>query len=365
MTVAEVVKFFEDFSPSAYQESYDNAGLLVGDAAAQVSAILVSLDVTPAVVDEALARGANLIVAHHPLIFSGLKRLTGADYVQHTVIQAIKNDIAIFAAHTNLDSMMHGVNRTIANKLGIANVEIMQPIQNQLLKLVTFVPLAHADKVRAALFAAGAGGIGAYDCCSFNVEGTGTFRALDRAQPFVGQVGRHHSEPEVRLEIVLPGHLQNRVVAALLHAHPYQEVAYDLFPLLNARTDVGLGMVGELPQAIDYQDFLQLVKQQFQAKCVRYTKPLGPKVRRVAFCGGSGASLLKCAVAKKADAFVTADFKYHQFFDAINNIMVVDIGHYESEQFTIELIVENLSKKFHKFAVLKSDVKTNPVNYFN
>lgn len=363
MTVSEVISSVESLAPSAYQESYDNAGLIVGHPESEVSSILVTLDVTPEVVEEAIVRGANLIVAHHPIIFSGQKRLTGQNYVQRAVMLAIKNDVAIFAAHTNLDSVKNGVNHTIAQKLGIDSPEILQPLQNELVKLVTFVPVAHANKVRDAIFDAGAGCIGQYDCCSYNIEGNGTFRAQGGANPFVGRVGELHTEPEVRVETVLPKHIQNRVVAAMVKAHPYEEVAYDLYPLLNEFGEVGLGMVGNLPKPIGYADFLQLVKTKFGAGCLRYTNPVKKIIQRVAFCGGSGASLLNRAISQKADAFITADFKYHQFFDAENYIMIVDIGHYESEQFTIDLLFDYLSKNLPKFAVLKSGVKTNPVNY--
>lgn len=363
MKVADVVNFFEELAPSAYQESYDNAGLIIGNAQNDVTSILLTLDVTPAVVDEAIAIGANLIVSHHPLIFAGLKKITGQSYVERAAMLAIKHDIAIFAAHTNLDSVEHGVNWAIAQRLGVDEVQILQPRKGELVKFVVFVPASHAAQVRDSIFAAGAGCIGRYDCCSYSVSGSGTFRAQQGAEPFVGQLGMLHTEPEVRIETVMPKHIMSRTIGAVMATHPYEEVAYDVYPILNPMGGVGLGMVGDLSEAIPYMDFLQMVKRKFGAQCVRYTKPTKEKVQRIAFCGGSGASLLSSAIAQRADVFLTADFKYHHFFDAEDRLMIVDIGHYESEQFTIDIFFDNLSKKFPKFVVQKSGVITNPVNY--
>lgn len=283
MIIADVVSFFESIAPSAYQENYDNSGLIVGDSSCEVTSILVTLDVTPSVVDEAVERGANLIVAHHPIVFSGLKRFTGNNYVQRTVISAIKNNVAIYAAHTNFDSVKNGVNFSIAQKLGIENAQILQPQLQQLVKLVTFVPTEFAPAVRQAIFNAGAGCIGKYDCCSYNINGGGTFRAAEGANPFVGEVGELHTEPEVRIETVMPKHITNRVVSAMIKAHPYEEVAYDIYSLQNQLNEVGFGMVGNLPQPINSMDFVRNVKSAFGAGCVRYTKPVGKTVQRIAF----------------------------------------------------------------------------------
>lgn len=363
MLVSDIVFFIEQLAPLSYQESYDNSGLIIGDRQIEVKSVLLSLDITPEVVNEAIRTGANLIVAHHPIIFSGLKRITGSNYVEKSVILAIKNDIAIYAAHTNFDSIKGGVNLAIATRLGIKNPRILQPLSNELVKLVTFVPTKHAEKVRSAIFEAGAGHIGNYDCCSYNVEGFGTFKGNDFTNPFVGEKGTVHHESEVRIETIMPKSIQSRVLDALFANHPYEEVAYDLYPLNNRFNDVGLGMVGDLENAREPLEFLKFVKSSFNAGCVRYTKLPGKKIQKVAFCGGSGASLLKVAIAAKADVFITADFKYHQFFDAEDKIMIADIGHYESEQFTIDLFYDYLSKKFPNFAVFKSEITTNPINY--
>ena len=364
VTVRDVASVIETLAPLAYQESYDNAGLIIGDANMSVTGILVTLDVVPATIDEAIASGANLIVAHHPVIFSGLKRITGRNYVEQVVIKAIQSNIAIYAAHTNLDSVPFGVNSRIADIIGLTKQQVLEPVENQLVKLAVFVPTEHADKVRAAMFAAGAGGIGNYDSCSFNLEGTGTFRAGEGANPFVGAVGEVHSEQEVRVEVIVPKPTISAVVSALKHVHPYEEVAYDLYPLLNAYGKIGLGIVGDLPKPMSESDFLQMIKERFGAKMVRTWPHPVKELARVAVCGGSGASLLGGAIASGAQIFVSADFKYHQFFDADNKIVIADIGHYESEQFTMDIFCEYLSKKIPNFAVLKTKHITNPINYF-
>lgn len=363
MLVNDIVIFFEQLAPLSYQESYDNSGLIIGDRQMEVKSVLLTLDITPDIVNEAIQVGANVIVAHHPIIFSGLKRITGGNYVEQSVILAIKNDIAIYAAHTNFDSIKNGVNFAIANKLGIKKPQILQPLANELVKLVTFVPKDHAEKVRLAIFDAGAGHIGNYDCCSYNVEGFGTFRGNDSTNPFVGEKGKIHQEPEVRLETIMPKSIQAKVLDALFASHPYEEVAYDLYLLNNRYNEVGFGMVGDMERVLAPMDFLRFVKSAFNVGCVRYTKLPSRNIQRVAFCGGSGASFLKAAIATKADAFITGDFKYHQFFDAEGKILIADIGHYESEQFTIDLFYDYLSKKFPNFAVFKSNITTNPINY--
>lgn len=363
MVVNDIVELLERLAPASYQESYDNSGLLVGIPDMKVTGISVALDVTPEVVEEAVRMGANLIVAHHPVIFKGLKRITGSSYVERTVMLAIKYDVAIYAFHTNFDSVPHGVNSAIASRIGLVNTSILQPIQNQLYKLVTFVPESHAEQVRTALFSNGAGNIGNYDSCSYNLQGEGTFRALQGTNPYVGEQGKRHTEKEVRIETVVPKVSLNRVIASLIEAHPYEEVAYDVYALHRPRLQVGLGMVGYLESPVEVVDFLKMLKKKFRASCIRYTNPHKPLISKVALCGGSGDSLLEAAIGSGADIFISADFKYHRFFDADNRIIIADIGHFESEQFTIDLIYEYLSKKISKFAVQKSNVTTNPINY--
>lgn len=363
MTVREVTSILESFAPLAFQEDYDNSGLIVGDANMEVTGVLLTIDVTPQVVAEAVAGGANLIVAHHPVIFKGLKRITGKSYVEQVVVNAIRNNIAIYAAHTNIDSVQGGVSFKMAEVLGLTSTQVLSPLTGQLVKLVTFVPTEYAEAVRQAMFNAGAGVIGNYDSCSFNIQGQGTFRAGDGTNPFVGEKGKIHFEPEVRVETIVPRHILNAVVKAMVEAHPYEEVAYDVYPLDLPYKKAGLGVLGDLPEPMNTIDFVKHVKQQFRAPCVRYTNPVKDFISRVAICGGSAISLLNDAIAANADVFITADVKYHQFFDAENRIVIIDIGHFESEQFTIDIFYDLLSKKISNFAVLKSKVRTNPINY--
>lgn len=364
LRIKEIVNYFETVAPPVLQESYDNAGLIVGDPEVEISSALVTIDVTEDVVDEAIKKGAGLIIAHHPVVFSGLKKITGRNYVERTVLKAIKNDVAIYAAHTNLDAVTGGVNSKICEKLGLKNCRMLQPVSGQLKKLVTFIPVEAAEKVRSAVFDAGAGHIGNYDYCGYNLEGTGSFRGGEDANPYVGEKGRVHYEKEIRFETIFPGWLQSKIVHALLETHPYEEVAYDIYPLENNFEKAGMGMVGELNEPLSEPDFLNLLKKIFGTGCIKHTQLQGGKINKVAVCGGAGSFLLNRAIAAKADFFVTGDFKYHQFFDAENKIVIADVGHYESEQFTKELFYELLTKKFPTFAVRFSEVKTNPVFYF-
>jgi len=364
MKIKEVTHYLEQWAPLAYQESYDNAGLLVGDADANVTGVLVTLDATEAVVDEAVAKGCNLVVAHHPIVFKGLKKLNGRNYVERTVIKAIKNDVALYAAHTNLDSVVGGVNYKIAEKLRLQNVRILAPKGDILTKLAVFVPVDHTQTLLDALYSAGAGQIGAYKHCSFRVGGTGTFKPLEGANPAIGQVGTDEEVSEHRVEVVFPAHLESRMVAAMRQAHPYEVPAYDLYPLRNTNQEVGSGAVGELETPMSAPDFLAYLKEAMQLNVIRYTALLDKPIRRVAVCGGAGGFLLNDAVRAGADVFVTADYKYHEFFDADGRIVVADIGHYESEVFTKELIQQHLLKKITTFAVILSETITNPVNYY-
>jgi dinuclear metal center YbgI/SA1388 family protein len=362
MKLKEITDHLESIAPLAYQESYDNAGLICGSHDMEISAALICLDSTEAVLDEAIAAGCNLVIAHHPIVFSGLKKFNGKNYVERVIIKAIQNNIAIYAAHTNLDNVSDGVNAKIAEKLGLKNCRILVPQKDKLKRLITFCPQEKADEVRNAMFKAGAGQIGNYDECSFNSMGTGTFRAGENADPYVGRPGERHEEKEVKIETILPAHLESRVISAMIKAHPYEEVAYDLIPLSNVHKEVGSGMIGEIGET-EEMDFLKGLKSAMKAESVRFTALKGKKVRKVAVCGGSGSFLLPAAIRAGADVFVTADFKYHQFFDAEDQIVIADIGHYESEQYTSELFYEILKKKFRTFALHLSKINTNPINY--
>lgn len=365
MTVKDIMAAIEAFAPPVYQESYDNSGLQVGDPAAIVTGVLITLDVTEQIVDEALGRGCNMIVAHHPVIFGGIKRLTGRTYVERIVAKAIKNDIHIYAAHTNLDNVYQGVNARFAAKLGMQNTRILAPKADVLYKLYTYAPTAVADNVREAMFRAGAGNISKYSECSFNTEGTGTFRAAADANPAIGQAGGpRQSEPEVKIEVLVTSANKYAVLAAMRAAHTYEEVAYELIPLANQATEIGAGMIGTLAEPLEEIEMLAFIKQQMRTECIRHTEFTGRAVSKVALCGGSGSFLLRDAIAAGADIFITADHKYHQFFDAEKKILIADIGHYQSEQYTCEIFEEILKKNFPNFAVLLSNLSTDPVKYY-
>ncbi len=361
--IKDVTAFLESLAPRAYQESYDNSGLLTGDPQADITGVLVTLDCTEAVVAEAVASGANLIIAHHPIIFSGLKRLTGQTYVERTIISAVRNNIAIYAAHTNLDNVYTGVNSKIAAKIGLVKTRILSPRKGTLSKLVTFVPKTHLEKVLQGLYQAGAGQLGQYKNCSFQVEGTGTFEPSGSAKPFSGTPGQAERVDETRVEVLFPSIRENMVMSALHSTHPYEEVAHYITRLENFNQEVGAGMIGELPAPEEPITFLRRLKTNMNLPLVRHTPLLQRPVRTVALCGGAGSFLLAEAISQGADVYISADFKYHEFFDADGRILVADIGHYESEQFTKDLFQEVLSKKFPTFAINFSKTVTNPISY--
>lgn len=364
MQLGKLIAHLERIAPASYQESYDNSGLIVGDPTQEVRQALISLDCTEAVVDEAIRTGSDLIISHHPIVFSGLKRFTGNTYVERVVMKAIRHGIALYAIHTNLDNVREGVNAMIARRLGLKNTAILAPKSGLLRKLVAFVPDGHADRVRDALFAGGAGHIGDYDECSYNTAGYGTFRAGASANPFVGESGMRHRESEARIEVVFPGYRERAVIMHLMEAHPYEVPAYDIYTIDNVHEQVGSGMTGVLETPMDERAFLERVRHALGAQVIRHTALRGEMVRKVAVCGGAGSFLLDRAIAVGADFFVTADYKYHEFFDADGKIVIADPGHFESEQFTSDLLLEIITKKFPNFAIRLAETNTNPVNYY-
>jgi dinuclear metal center YbgI/SA1388 family protein len=364
MKILQITNFLESIAHPSLQENYDNAGLIIGDAGRDCTGILVSLDATEEVITEAVAKKCNLVVAHHPIIFGGLKKINGKNYIEKAVIMAIKNDIAIYAIHTNLDNVIEGVNGKMAAMLGLEDISILSEKTATLKKLYTYVPVDNAEEVRNAIFAVGAGQIGNYSECSFNMEGTGTFKGGEGANPFVGEVGARHHEKEIRIETVFPAWLEPKLIMALKEAHPYEEVAFDVMALSNSHPGSGSGVIGILPDPMDEIAFLTRLKAVFNVPVVRHTALPGKTVNKVALCGGAGSFLIAKALAAGADFYITADVKYHEFFDANDRMVIADIGHYESEQFTINLLQEILEQKFPTFAVLKTEVETNPVHYF-
>jgi dinuclear metal center YbgI/SA1388 family protein len=365
MQIHQIIQALEQWAPLSYQEEYDNCGLLLGDRNRLCTGILISLDVTEEVLAEAIHNNSNLIVAHHPLIFRGLKQICGNRSVDRILIQAIKHDIAIYAIHTNLDNVSDGVNKAMAEKIGLEEVKILQPKKGLLSKIFTFVPPSHKESVLNALFEAGAGHIGNYGECSFSVSGKGSFLPAEGTQPYSGTIGLRSLELEDKIEVIFPSHLSSSIINALKQSHPYEEVAYDIIRLDNEYQNVGSGMLGILPQPIEEADFLRLLQEKFSTPLIRHSPLLGKKIQKVAICGGSGVFLTSQAAHSGADILVTADIKYHDFFEAEGRLILADIGHWESEQYTIDLISAFLSKKFPTFAVLKTEVQTNPVRYFS
>ncbi len=364
MKIAEIIHSLEQLAPPSLQEDYDNAGLITGNSSWDCTGILCSLDATEEIIEEAKSKNCNLVVAHHPIIFRGLKKITGKNYVEKTIINAIKNDIAIYAIHTNLDNVIEGVNNKIADKLNLINRNILFPRQNLLMKLYTFVPVEQAEKIRSALFNAGAGNIGNYSEASFNAEGTGTFKANENANPFVGEQGKRHEENEIKIEVIFPSYLKQKIVNALIASHPYEEVAYDIIALSNEFNKTGSGLIGEMELEISEEKFLLFLKDVFNLKVIKHTKLLDKPIKKIAVCGGAGSFLINTALAENAEVYITSDIKYHEFFDANERILIADIGHWESEQFTIDLLHDFLQAKFPNFAVLKTGKNTNPVYYF-
>jgi dinuclear metal center YbgI/SA1388 family protein len=362
--IKDLITILEKMAPPSYSESYDNTGLLCGNKDWKCSGALISLDCIESVIDEAIQLRCNLVIAHHPVIFSGLKKITGSNYVEKTLIKAIKNDIAIYALHTNLDNVYHGVNKIIGERLGLSGMQILQPKRGTLSKLITFCPKEKSAAVLDALFAAGAGEIGNYSECSFNLEGTGTFKGNEQSDPYVGEKGKRHYEAETRIEVIFETVNESAVMSALRSSHPYEEIAYYLHRLENEYQRVGSGMVGELPEAMQEPEFLNHLCAAFNLKVIRHTALTGALIKKVAVCGGAGSFLLKNALGVGAQAFVTSDFKYHQFFDAEGRILIADIGHYESEQFTGELIANELRKNLPTFALHLTKQHTNPVHYY-
>lgn len=362
MKLQDLLHAIQELAPAAYSEEYDNIGLLV-KGEENLTGILISLDCTEAVIDEAVQRKCNVVVAHHPILFKGIKRITGANYVERTLLKAIRNNISIIAIHTNLDNVHTGVNAEICRRLGIQNPTILKPKTSLLRKLYTYVPASHHEQVSNALFAAGAGEIGNYSECSFTVEGQGTFKAGADANPFIGEIGQRHTESERKLEVIFPSHIELQVLRALRSAHPYEEIAYEIIALQNSHPLVGSGMVGNLFTPVNVKEFLQEVKQVLGVPMIRHTAPVKEMIQRVAVCGGAGFFLLNDAIKAGADVFITSDVKYHDFFDAEGKILLADAGHFETEQFTKDLLANEIQKKFPTFAVLISNTNTNPVNY--
>ena len=363
MIVHDVINHLEELAPLAYAEDFDNVGLLVGNRTQKVSGVLVTLDTLEAVIDEAIQAKCNLIISFHPIIFKGLKKLTGKNYVERVVIKAIKHDIAIFSIHTALDNALQGVNDMICTQLELKNKRILIPQSETIKKLTTYVPKNEAETLRNALFDVGAGSIGNYSNCSFNVEGYGTFKGNENSNPTKGEKNKTHTEKETKITITYAKHQESQILQTLFKTHSYEEVAYEVTTLENKNQNIGMGMIGEFAEAMDEFRFLKHLKTKMNTECIRHSAFLNKKIKKVAILGGSGSFAINAAKTNGADAFVTADLKYHDFFSAENDIVLADIGHYESEQFTKTFLVDYLSEKITNFAVILSKTNTNPVKY--
>jgi dinuclear metal center YbgI/SA1388 family protein len=361
--IKDILNYLEDFAPLSNQEDYDNAGLIVGDRNRDLTGIVICLDSTEEVIQEAIDHRYNLVIAHHPIIFRGLKKITGRTYVERTIIKALKNDISIYALHTNLDNIKEGVNKKICDLLKIRDPKILLPKSGSMMKLVTFIPREKTLQVLDAVHQAGAGSIGDYDHCSFRVLGTGRFRPNEEANPHIGEKNKMEEVIEDRVEVIFPDFRKNEVISSLLRTHPYEEVAYYLHELANESSEIGSGMIGYLDADLEPIEFLKYLKRNMQLDWIKYANTNKPTIKKVAVCGGAGSFLLSRAIMEGADALITADFRYHDFFEGEGNIMIVDIGHYESEQFTKELIYGLLNKKFSNIALRLSDINTNPIRY--
>jgi len=363
MKIKELINEIETWAPLTYAESFDNVGLLVGDKELEITGVLITHDTLEEVVDEAIAKNMNLIISFHPIIFSGLKSLTGKNYVERVVMKAIKHDIAIYALHTALDNQYFGVSGILANKLGLQNQKVLMPQSKTLLQLVTYVPFNYAEKVRQSLFDAGAGQIGNYSECSYNIEGEGTYKPNDKANPYLGKPGERHTEKEVRISVIFAKHLQSKILQNLFDAHPYEEIAYEIIAIENDNQEIGLGIIGELPQAVTEQSYLNDLKEKLQLSCIRYSKLRNKPIKKVAVLGGSGSFAISAAKNSGADVYISADIKYHEFYRGENQMVIADIGHFESEQYTKQFLFEQLTKKIRNFAVALSEINTNPINY--
>ena len=363
MKIKDVTTILERLAPLSYQESYDNSGLIIGDRNDDLKSILITLDCTEEVLDEAIKNKCNLIVAHHPILFKSIKKLNGDNYVQRVIIKAIKNNISIYAIHTNLDNVMDGVNSTIANRLELINCKILQPKYDILKQLIVYCPESYSKKLKESLFSLGAGAIGDYEQCSFSSKGIGTFFPKKDSKPFIGEFGKVHEAPEDCIEMIFPKNIEGAIIECINKNHPYEEVAYQIFNLDIKYKNVGSGLIGELKESIEEKDFLSCLKDKMNTSIIRHTNLRNKKIKKVAVCGGAGSFLLSTAISKNADIFISSDFKYHEFFDADNKLVIADIGHFESEQYTKDLIYDFLRKKITKFAVRLSQVNTNPINY--
>lgn len=364
MQVSQLIIFLNEIAPEQFQESYDNAGLITGHPDMEIKGVLIALDCIESIVDEAIHLGCNVIVAHHPIVFGGMKRFNGSNYVERTIIKAIKNDIAIYAIHTNLDNVIHGVNHKIAEKLELTDIEILSPKPSTLEKITTFVPEKYLEEVASAMHKAGAGQIGNYKDCSFRINGIGTFTPAAGSNPFTGTHHQKSYESEARIEMIFPSYLESKIINALKNAHPYEEVAYYIHTLQNHNQEIGAGITAYLKEAKNTEDFLIYLKEKMEIPVIKHTTLVKDKIKKIAICGGAGSFLTKAAINSGADIYISSDYKYHEFFDADGKIIIADIGHFESEKYTIDLLYDLIINNFSTFATHYTKIITNPIKFY-
>ena len=363
MRIQNFIDVIEEWAPTAYAEDFDNVGLIIGNPELECKGVLVTHDTLENVVEECIKKDFNLIVSFHPIIFSGLKKLTQSTYVERVVTKAIKNDICVYAIHTALDNHRFGVSHALAENLGLYDIEVLSPKEKTIRKLTTYAPKNEAPVLLEKLYEAGAGKIGNYKECSFISSGKGTFKGNENSNPNLGVKGEKTEVDEVQINLIFELHSQQKILHTLFETHPYEEVAYEVFSLENKNQTIGMGSLGELENEMDEEVFINWVQDKLNIDMVRHSKTIGKKIKKVAVLGGSGSFAISSAIRSNADVFVTADLKYHDFFQAENKILLIDAGHYETEQFTKKLIHDNLIKKLPNFAIALSESITNPVNY--
>ena len=363
MRIQKIIDVIEEWAPPVYAENFDNVGLIIGDAHRDCKGVLVTHDTLENVVDECISKNLNLIVSFHPIIFSGLKKLTQSSYVERVIIKAIKNDICVYAIHTALDNHRYGVSHALAENLGLLNIKVLSPKKNAIRKLITYAPKDKVSLLLKNLYKAGAGSIGNYDECSFTSTGTGTFKGNEKSNPKLGERGKKTVTDEVQINLIFEFHKQTKILQALFKFHPYEEVAYEVFKLKNENQNIGMGSIGDLEKEMDEEEFISTIQKKLNIEMIRHSKKNGKKIKKVAVLGGSGSFAISSAISSNADALITADLKYHDFFQAENKILLIDAGHYETEQFTKKLIHDYLNKKLPNFAIVLSESITNPVNY--
>jgi dinuclear metal center YbgI/SA1388 family protein len=367
MKCDNIIKIIEDWAPKSIAWEKDNVGLQVGSLRREVKNILLCLDVNEKVIDEASKKNCNLIISHHPLLFRSLKKIDiERDQKSKILEKLIKKDITLYSAHTNLDFTKDGVSFQLADKLGLSNQRFLLNKSSNLNKLIVFVPVDNADKVAEAMHSAGAGIIGEYSHCSFRTIGMGTFKGSNKSKPSMGVKGKLNKVSEVKIEVLVNSFDLHKVISSMKKIHPYEEVAFDVYPMVNENFNYGMGVIGDLKKELTAKEFLTYVSKSLRINNFRFNKGSKFRIKKVAVCGGSGSDLLETAIKSKADAFVTADVKYHTFQDAEDEILLIDAGHYETEIHSLNAIknrIENSLKD--KVKVYKFSGTTNPIVFYN